>query len=282
MEIPRGVSQYQEDSKSIKLHAFADASKQGISVVIYESFDQETGHTQRLLVAKSRLAKQGLSISRLEVVAGHLAATMLELMRRALSSLAVLESYAWLDSLIAFYWNKGKGRYKEFVKNRVKLIQEKSVITWKHVPTEENPADIGSRGCRKSRIPSCLCTGPNWLYDKDAWPLEVEVKPDDETEKEAKPIRDLFRTVHIEKDRIDRLINTFCFWKAMRILAWKRGSTDICSSMKKNRISGQFTTEEIQNEKKLTIIREQERIESTERFMNDKESKGTLHLQGKN
>ena len=36
--------------------------------------------------------------------------------------------------------------YKKFVTNRVDKIQQHKEVTWHHFPTEENPADIGSRG----------------------------------------------------------------------------------------------------------------------------------------
>ena len=33
-----------------------------------------------------------------------------------------------------------------FVANRVRKIQQHDVIQWRHVKSEENPADLGSRG----------------------------------------------------------------------------------------------------------------------------------------
>ena len=105
-----------------------------------------------LLVAKSRLAKKDLSISRLERVAGHLVANVLETTMMALSGLAVTECFAWLDSSVALYWIQGRGQYKQFVNNSVKAITEKSFIKWRHAPSEENPADIGSRGAELTRF----------------------------------------------------------------------------------------------------------------------------------
>ena len=43
--------------------------------------------------------------------------------------------------MAALYWIKGRGAYKQFVSNRVKKINAKEYITWRHVSTKENPAN---------------------------------------------------------------------------------------------------------------------------------------------
>ena len=50
-----------------------------------------------------------------------------------------------LDSPVALYWLSVQGQHRQFVENRVRKIQVKQ-ITWRHVPSAENPADLGSRG----------------------------------------------------------------------------------------------------------------------------------------
>ena len=62
------------------------------------------------------------------------------------------EKHAWLDSTIALWWIKGEGDYKQFVSNRVSKIQAAEGIVWHHVPTKENPADLGSRGGQLTRL----------------------------------------------------------------------------------------------------------------------------------
>ena len=47
-------------------------------------------------------------------------------------------------------WISGQGNKKQFVSNRVKTINKKH-ITWKYVPTHENPADIGSQSRYNAR-----------------------------------------------------------------------------------------------------------------------------------
>lgn len=54
------------------LHAFGDASKLGVSAAVHAVVEQDNGTTQGLVCAKSRLAKQSLTIPRLELVAAHM------------------------------------------------------------------------------------------------------------------------------------------------------------------------------------------------------------------
>ena len=98
------------------------------------------------MAAKVRLAKQGLTIPRLELVACHMATNMATNVREALEGYPVDQVYCWSDSTVALHWIRGEGEYKQFVHNRVCKIRDKNWITWRYVPTKENPADLGSRG----------------------------------------------------------------------------------------------------------------------------------------
>ena len=271
IEVPRAITKHAEGVESIVLHGFSDASKQGISAAVYAIVNQNTGSNAGLLVAKSRLAKKDLSIPRLELVAGHLLANMLESTTTALTGMPISGSYAWLDSSVALYWIKGKGQYKQFVSNRVKAIQKKSFIEWKHVPSGENPADIKSRGCKANKIPTRWFEGPKWLLNKDTWPKDIEITATEESEKEAKSVKELLRTVKVDNSEIDQVIEKYNFWKAMRILGWMRRFIHNCRSQRGERISGQLTTQDIQDQIDSMILREQRRVEKDERFKSDRE-----------
>jgi hypothetical protein len=66
--------------------------------------------------------------------------------KEALNGFPVTDICGWTDSLVVLHWIRGRGQYKQFVENRVRKIQAKPEIRWRHVPTEENPADLSSRG----------------------------------------------------------------------------------------------------------------------------------------
>ena len=76
-----------------------------------------------LLAAKSRLAKKGLTIPRLELVSAHMAANLAENVKNALEGQPVRSVHGWLDSTVALHSIRGEGSaYKQFVANRVNKI----------------------------------------------------------------------------------------------------------------------------------------------------------------
>ena len=52
----------------------------------------------------------------------------------------------WNDSNIVLHWLEGKDTYKQFVEHRVREICSLMPdVSWKYCPTDENPADFGTR-----------------------------------------------------------------------------------------------------------------------------------------
>ena len=95
--------------------------------------------------------------------------------RFALKKYPVDRCYAWTDSTVDLYWLKTKHGYKEFVTNGVLKINEKNYIEWRYVPTQQNPADIGSRGCKGNKIQELWTRGPSWLDQSKLWPEKIEI-----------------------------------------------------------------------------------------------------------
>lgn len=123
-----------------------------VGAATYSVVRQQAGTTQRLIAAKSRLAKQGLTIPRLELIVAHMATNLAINVRQALSNLPTPKVYAWLDSTVALHWILGHGEYRQFVQNRVRKIQQHPEITWRHVPTSDNPADLASRAADSTLV----------------------------------------------------------------------------------------------------------------------------------
>ena len=78
--------------------------------------------------------------------------------------------YAWSDNIVTLHWLKDYGEYKVFVCNRVAKIKGKGFINWKYVPTKQNPADLGKRGCDIGKLGHNLWEDLVWLRDADSWP----------------------------------------------------------------------------------------------------------------
>ena len=64
----------------------------------------------------------------------------------ALEGFPVTSLHGWLDSTVALHWILAAGDYKQFVSNRVRKIRSHEQIQWRHIPTRENPGELGSRG----------------------------------------------------------------------------------------------------------------------------------------
>lgn len=143
LTIRRAIPVPQEEIGSVQLHDFGDTSGKGVGAALVR---QKSSVSQGLITAKARLAKQGFTIPRLELVAAHMAVNLATNVRSAICDLPVSTIQCWLDSSVVLHWIKKGGEYKQFVENRVRKIQAHTGIEWRHVPTTENPADLASRG----------------------------------------------------------------------------------------------------------------------------------------
>ncbi|XP_028404021.1 uncharacterized protein LOC114526636 [Dendronephthya gigantea] len=158
--VPRSLAKSEEPIESIELHAFGDASGIGVSAAVYAIVRQPSSVSSGLVTAKSRLAKKGLTIPRLELVSGHMATNLVHNVKQSLEGFPVQRVLGWLDSTVALHWIRGNGEFKQFVGNRVRKIQERSYIEWRHVTSADNPADLGSRGGNVKQSGSLWWKGP--------------------------------------------------------------------------------------------------------------------------
>ena len=212
--------------------------------------EQAEGTTQGLVCAKSRLTKRNLTIPRLELVAGHMAVNLAANVEKAIDRDLVKAVHGWLDSTIALYWIHGQGDYRQFVANRVAKIQGHSHVKWHHVPTHENPADLGSRG-GKVVGNDLWKLGPHWLQDPSQWPPEVTPKASPETNLELKAVMSsqalVTVSLPVESDRFLDLLEKFPLRKVLRICVWINRFLGNCRTRHKEREYWPLTTAEIQN-----------------------------------
>ena len=159
VEFPRSLVNFREDINDIKLRTFGDASGKGVAAAVFV-IKQPSGVSQGLVAAKSRLAKEQLTILRQELVSTHMACNLVHNVKQAFKGFPVSDVYGWLDSTTALHWLKEGGEYKQFIRNRVKKILEKAYIQWRYGNTKENPADLGSRGGKVDGINAVMAEGP--------------------------------------------------------------------------------------------------------------------------
>ncbi|XP_008178365.1 uncharacterized protein LOC103307816 [Acyrthosiphon pisum] len=136
----------------IQIHCFADASIKASAAAMYSylrATDEYGNHVAHLIASKSRVAPlKVISLAKLELCAAVL---LVRLVHKILPSLRVncVRRYFWSDSTIVLAWiSSPASKWKTFVAHRVGEVQQFSAITeWAHVNSEDNPADVHSRGC---------------------------------------------------------------------------------------------------------------------------------------
>lgn len=148
----------------------------GYGACLYIRTQNEDGTiTTNLICAKSRVAPlKVVTLSSLELLAAVLV-TRLAAKYIPCLQLHIENTYYWTDSTIVLAWIAApSSKWKTFVGHRVSEIQELSSISqWRHVNTDNNPADIVSRRCSASQIieSSLWWNGPEWLRaQEEKWP----------------------------------------------------------------------------------------------------------------
>ncbi|XP_055309642.1 uncharacterized protein LOC129573281 [Sitodiplosis mosellana] len=165
----------------VQLHGFADASIKGYGANIYVRTIDTSGEIDcRLFCAKSRVAPlKPMTIPRLELSAVVL---LSDLMKRVLQicEFADVRYFMYTDSAIVLYWlQKTSLELKTYVANRVNHIHEQTKRhVWHHVASNDNPADLISRGASPKDILSkpLWLNGPFWLRQPESsWPEQKVV-----------------------------------------------------------------------------------------------------------
>ena len=129
-------------------------------------------------------------------------------------------TYCWLDSTVALHWICGGGEYRQFVANRVQKIQEHKINPWMHVPTADNPTDLGSRG-GSVEDSELWWNGPEWLSNRDLWPPNLVTKESAESATEAKAIREVLAVTTVaEPDEFDSLLAKYNLKKKLQVCVW--------------------------------------------------------------
>ena len=187
-----------------------------------------------------------------------MSANLSQNIKNALSNQNVRNFYAWSDSTVVLHWLKDKAE-----SNRVAKIRENSYLEWHYVPTQNNPADLGSRGCEFRKLCELWWDGPEWLGDCENWPEQHNITKDNESEIERKKVKELLATTVDLQNPIDTLLNKFTLLKTLRILSW---INRFLSNWRKTRVSGPLTAEKVLVQRKFLIKREQNLYSNTKNF----------------
>ena len=168
-------SKWLSELQSIQLHGLDDASERAYGAVVYlrVGLTDRTVFTE-LLTSRTRVAPiNGDTIPRLELLGALVLARLIYSVLTAFEgTLRVDSGSCWYDSQIV------NREFKQFKQNRV--VEIRDLVTPAHLdccPSENNPADICSRGSFGSKLVAnqLWWNGPEFLLKgKDAWPNLAE------------------------------------------------------------------------------------------------------------
>ena len=190
IKIPRWIG-FTSQAK-IEFHGFSDASERAYAAALYIRVEYRNRVDVHLISSKTKVAPiKTLSIPRLELCGALLLAEMIDSIPPRLD-VSTYSVYCWTDSTIVLSWlAKPSGTWNTFVANRISTITQ--IIDpkyWFHVISEENPADLASRGVYpQSLVDNDLWWhGPRWLKASDeSWKNSVFQPSDIALEK--KPLK---------------------------------------------------------------------------------------------
>ena len=221
--IPRRMTQNDSPVIFRALHGFSDASSMAYGAAVYLRIMHENMTTSvSLITAKARvLPVKAITIPRAELTAAHLLAKLLEHVAKLLH-ISQAQIFAWTDSIIVLCWlQKPSSSLKTFVANRVSSIQEILPSSkWRHVPTNQNPADLLSRGMDANQLVrnSLWWNGPKWLAEMPShWPTDPLTQPSSLPE-----IKVSCAAIQVIKPTEQLWKNFSSFHRLTRVIAWIR------------------------------------------------------------
>ncbi|XP_065204074.1 uncharacterized protein LOC135834164 [Planococcus citri] len=174
VKLPRRCLSPHRINSKVQLHVFTDASKKAYGIVIYVRVETTTGADTQLIFAKSRVApiKSALKIPRLELLAMLIGNRMLCFIQDAFNEYEVTKFMLWSDSKCAIAWAQSNKNLSPWVEKRVTEIRKNDRLCINYVKSEDNPADIASRGSVVGDLTELWWQGPAWLREKESnWPM---------------------------------------------------------------------------------------------------------------
>lgn len=202
-----------------EIFIFSDASKDAIGAVAYLKLSDAKSSHISFVLGKAKVAPaSGHTIPRLELCAAVLAVELAETIQEQLHiSLQDMQFYTDSQVILGYITNETR-RFYVYVSNRVAKIRHSSnPEQWHYVPTNQNPADLATRGLEPAALQNSL-----WLRGPDF--LKTELQPAGETfdlinageDREIRPeITTLKITAKPHESSISDVFLKFSEWKVL-------------------------------------------------------------------
>ena len=236
-----------------ELHIFVDASQRAYGAAAYLRWTHENTHQTKLLFAKVRLSpkKPIITVPRLELLGILIGSRLMKFLHHELQ-ISIQSSYIWTDSVCCLHWLQSTKNLSRFVENRRKEIlqiqRELGSLEFRHVGTNDNPADLLTRGSTVEELQANnqWWLGPKWLSEDLAWPVtclppiseETQAQLEEEIANKSKPVMlsvvqtDVTVTNFLEIDinkfsTLEKLLRTTVYsLRAFKNLCWNKISKD--------------------------------------------------------
>ena len=169
-KLPRAV--YIEHAS---LHVFCDASSRAYGAACYLVHNDQS----HLLTSKCKVAPiKSRTLPQLELMAMLIGGRLIKWVMDTLNA-KFTSVHLWTDNEACLQWVKNNKSEIVFVKNRVAEInrlKDQYRFQTLHVSSEENPADLLSRGLTFNQLAASYLwwEGPKWLKDRSGWPQQKE------------------------------------------------------------------------------------------------------------
>ncbi|XP_075150812.1 uncharacterized protein LOC142224919 [Haematobia irritans] len=214
--IPRWIRYTQNDK--VDIHGFCDASKSAYCACVY--IRVQTNPSQvfcNLLTAKSKVAPlKTVTLPKLELNGALLLAKLVNYVLQIFGS-SYNSVTLWTDASIVLGWlSKPPMSWETYVENRTsQILTLVQPAKWRYVPTQDNPADLGTRGCSPQELisNSLWWNGPKWLSMPEYnWPKKNPLVVPEDTRK--------FQTFNVTCEYDDILLRFSSYTRALRVLSY--------------------------------------------------------------
>ncbi|XP_064292652.1 uncharacterized protein LOC135309907 [Plodia interpunctella] len=154
IKIKRWIGVTDKNENELTIHGYCDASEKAYGAVAYLRVQDENGeYKTNIIAARTKVAPiKALSLPRLELCGAVLLSKLLRQISEAMG-IPTNQIFCWTDSTIVLSWLQGDpNRWQTFVRNRIITILDNIGNKWHHIKSQQNPADIASRGILVSEL----------------------------------------------------------------------------------------------------------------------------------
>ncbi|GFU31436.1 uncharacterized protein NPIL_147161 [Nephila pilipes] len=206
-------------------------------------------------------------------MAAVIGARLFSSLKQALK-LPYIKTYFWTDSFTVLTWITRREQWSVFDTNRISEIRKLTTSEdWLHISTDQNPADILSRGCGPKQLQKCKWwQGPACLQNpKEQWPKSAVNIDEKEVEIEKRKSVISANNTELESISLQLARRISRFSKMIRVMAWVLRFQPKAKDFRKYT---ELTNEELLNAQKIIF-----RVVQKECYSNEETRKNLRGLQ---